>query len=273
MTRKMIRALVVLVTSMLVVSFFLSGCSQNSNQGTEGSSDETGIVAGTSNENDTSKTESETEKASGGEVNESSLKTYSVVRVDGEPDWGNVPVLDINNQQWLDPVDISAYAQLCYSDDAFYVRMWAQEEHIRAEYPESDLLANTYEDSCLEFFIAPVTGDVRYLNLEFNPNCAVGVQIGTTKTDRTRLVRTDNLFNAVSTRTEDGWEITYCVPFDFIRSFYPEFFVESGMQLRGNFYKCGNLTDQKHYLSWNAIESDTPNFHKPECFGVLKLEA
>lgn len=119
MTRKMIRALVVLITSMLVVSFFLSGCSQNSNQGTEGSSDETGIVAGTSNENDTSKTESETEKASGGEVNESSLKTYSVVRVDGEPDWGNVPVLDINNQQWLDPVDISAYAQLCYSDDAF----------------------------------------------------------------------------------------------------------------------------------------------------------
>lgn len=119
MTRKMIRALVMLVTSMLVVSFFLSGCSQNSNQGTEGSSDETGIVAGTSNENDTSKTESETEKASGGEVNESSLKTYSVVRVDGEPDWGNVPVLDINNQQWFDPVDISAYAQLCYSDDAF----------------------------------------------------------------------------------------------------------------------------------------------------------
>ena len=59
-------------------------------------------------------------KLAGGEVNESSLKTYSVVRVDGEPDWGNVPVLDINNQQWLDPVDISAYAQLCYSDDAFY---------------------------------------------------------------------------------------------------------------------------------------------------------
>lgn len=119
----------------------------------------------------------------------------------------------------------------------------------------------------------PVTGDARYLNFEFNPNCAVCVQIGTTKTDRTRLVRTDNLFNAVSTCTEDGWEITYCVPFDFIRSFYPEFFVESGMQLRGNFYKCGNLTEQKHYLSWNAIESDTPNFHKPECFGVLKLEA
>lgn len=45
------------------------------------------------------------------------------------------------------------------------------------------------------------------------------------------------------------------------------------MQLRGNFYKCGNLTKQKHYLSWNAIESDTLNFHKPECFGVLKLEA
>lgn len=213
-----------------------------------------------------------TGQVAGEDVAAESLRSYTVSRVEGEPDWEAIPQLDIDHQQWLEPVDIAAYAQLCYSDDAFYVRMWAEEAEIRAEYPATDLLANTYEDSCLEFFLSPVPGDSRYLNFEFNPNGAVGAQIGTTKTDRTRLVRTDDLYQASAVRTADGWEISYRVPFDFIRSFYPDFTVESGMELRGNFYKCGNLTAQKHYLSWNPIESDTPNFHMPEYFGVLVLE-
>ena len=34
-----------------------------------------------------------------------SVRSYHVARVDGEPDWSAVPVLDIDNQQWLEPVD------------------------------------------------------------------------------------------------------------------------------------------------------------------------
>lgn len=200
------------------------------------------------------------------------LRSYSVAHVDGAPDWDAISVLDIDNQQWLDPVDIAAHAQLCYDDEAFYVRMWAEEADIRAEYPADDLLANTYEDSCLEFFLSPVPEDARYLNFEFNPNCAVGAQIGTEKANRTRLVRTDDVYEASSARTESGWEITYKIPFDFIRQLYPDFTAESGTVLRGNFYKCGNLTANKHYLSWSPTDSDTPNFHMPECFGELVLE-
>lgn len=200
------------------------------------------------------------------------LRSYAVAHIDGAPDWDAIPVLDIDNQQWLDPVDIAAHAQLCYDDEAFYVRMWAEEADIRAEYPADDLLANTYEDSCLEFFLSPVPEDARYLNFEFNPNCAVGAQIGTEKANRTRLVRTDDVYEASSARTESGWEITYKIPFDFIRQLYPDFTAESGTVLRGNFYKCGNLTANKHYLSWSPTDSDTPNFHMPECFGELVLE-
>lgn len=235
----------------LALAICLAGCTQPAEYGTA---------------DDSSRIEGQSATAA------QNLRSYTVSRIDGEPDWDSIPSLDIDNQQWLDPVDISARAQLCHDDEAFYVRMWAEEADVRAEYPASDLLANTYEDSCLEFFLAPVPGDARYLNFEFNPNCAVGVQIGVTKTDRTRLVRTDDLYEAVSARTEDGWEIAYKVPFDFIRQFYPDFAAESGEVLRGNFYKCGNLTVSKHYLSWNSIDSDTPNFHMPECFGELVLE-
>lgn len=203
---------------------------------------------------------------------DANVRSYTVSRIEGEPDWDAIPTAEIDNQQWTAPVDIAAYAQLCYDDEAFYVRMRADEAEIRAEYPQSDLLANTYEDSCLEFFIMPVPGDDRYLNFEFNPNCAVGVQIGAERANRTRLVRTDDVYQAEATRTDGGWEITYRIPFDFIRQFYPGFTAESGLVLRGNFYKCGNLTANKHYLSWNPVDSDTPNFHLPESFGELVLE-
>lgn len=210
--------------------------------------------------------------AAGTPASDEGLKSYTVVHVESEPDWDSVPQLDIDTQEWLGPVDISAHAQLCYSDSALFVRMWAEEQDIRAEYPETDLLAKTYEDSCLEFFIAPVPGDARYLNFEFNPNCAVGAEIGTEKTNRIRLVAVNDPYEAVSAYTDDGWGISYAIPFDFIRTLYPDFSPEPGMQARGNFYKCGNLTPQKHYIAWNPVESDTPNFHLPECFGVLVFE-
>lgn len=248
-------ALALIGSIALAVS--LAGCTQTANVESTESAEPTAI-------------ESEAQEAAS--TSNEVLRSYTVARIDGEPDWNTVAVLDIDNQQWLDPVDISAHAQLCYDDETFYVRMWAEEADIRAEYPVDDLLASTYEDSCLEFFLSPVPGDARYLNFEFNPNCAAGVEIGTMKTDRTRLVRADDVYEASSARTEDGWEITYKVPFDFIRQFYPDFTAESGTVLRGNFYKCGNLTTNKHYISWNPIDSDTPNFHMPESFGELVLE-
>lgn len=247
------------VLASILLAICLAGCAQAEKGETEGASSQ---IEGDA----PAKVDEDAQAANDG------VRSYVVARIDGEPDWSAVPVLDIDNQQWLDPVDISAHAQLCYGDDAFYVRMWAEEADIRAEYPADDLLADTYEDSCLEFFLSPVAGDTRYLNFELNPNCAVGAQIGTEKANRTRLVRTDDVYAASSARTEDGWEITYKLPFDFIRQFYPDFTAESGDVLRGNFYKCGNLTASKHYLSWNPIDSDTPNFHVPECFGELVLE-
>ena len=44
-----------------------------------------------------------------------------------------------------------------------------------------------------------------------------------------------------------------------------------GVKLRGNFYKCGDLTRYEHYGMWNPVQSDTPDFHRPESFGELVL--
>lgn len=200
------------------------------------------------------------------------VKSYTIARVDAQPNWDDIARLDIDDAEWTDSFGISAHAQLCYDDQAIYVHMWAEEQDVRATYTPDDPLASCYEDSCLEFFLAPEADDARYLNFEFNPNCAVCNEIGVQKTDRIRLLPAADVFNASSARTSTGWEITYQIPFDYIRALYPTFNSESGMQLRGNFYKCGNLTANKHYLVWNHVDSEKPNFHTPDSFGILTLE-
>ena len=198
-------------------------------------------------------------------------KSYAIARVDGAPNWDEIEQLDIDDAEWGDSFGISAHAKLCYDDEALYVRMWADEKDVRATYTPDDPDAKCYEDSCLEFFLAPVAGDARYMNFELNPNCAFCNEIGTQKTDRERLHPAADVLDATSSRTDGGWEITYRVPFDYLQSFYSDFIAEPGTQMRGNFYKCGNLTANKHYLVWNHVDSDKPNFHVPESFGTLVL--
>jgi hypothetical protein len=48
--------------------------------------------------------------------------------------------------------------------------------------------------------------------------------------------------------------------------------LEAGATLRANFYKCGDELQVPHFLSWNPIGVETPDFHRPEFFGKLVLE-
>ena len=201
-----------------------------------------------------------------------SAKSYTIARIVGKPDWSAIEKLDIADAEWTDSFGIGAHAQLCHDDQAVYVRMWAEEQDVRATYAADDPLAKCYEDSCLEFFLSPVAGDARYVNFEFNPNCALCNEIGVQKQGRIRLLPEAETLAAASTRTEGGWEVTFQIPFDYIRTLYPAFNPEPGAQMHGNFYKCGNLTAHKHYLAWNHVDSETPNFHTPESFGILVLE-
>ncbi|MBR6089456.1 MAG: hypothetical protein IKP86_05955, partial [Anaerolineaceae bacterium] len=74
-------------------------------------------------------------------------------------------------------------------------------------------------------------------------------------------------FDIRTARTEDGWEGYYQIPLEYIRLFYPEF--DFSGALRANIYKCGDQTVNKHYLSWNPIDSEKPDFHRPEDFGIM----
>ena len=198
--------------------------------------------------------------------NQPDSKSYSIVKVQSSPDWDLIPELSADNILWKPDCGIRAFGQFCYDDSNLYVHLRAVEKEIRAELTAP--LSPVYQDSCLEFFFMPDAGD-RYFNFEINPNGCLYIEFGHNRSDRFVLYRSDipDRFDIRTARTEDGWEIFYQIPLEFIRLFYPEF--EFSGALRANVYKCGDQTVKSHYLSWNPITSEKPDFHRPEDFGIM----
>ncbi len=198
------------------------------------------------------------------------MKEYVLRRVDGLPDWSKIPVMQIDYQKKEVEHNITAQAQLCWDDAGIFVHLSCKEKNIRKELTEK--LDPIWEDSCLEFFLRP-TEDMHYFNFEFNPNCALFLGYSMGKPNITRLILPDHMetFKPVVRFSEDGWEITYFVPFGFIQNFFRDFKPESGLQFYGNCYKCGDKTEVPHFLTWNPIPMEC-SFHSPEHFGRLILE-
>ena len=185
------------------------------------------------------------------------------------PDWSSIPVITLANMQWRVVEGIAARAQICYTDDAIWLKLAARESPI--VHKHTGPLGAPYEDSCLEFFFCPAENDNRYFNFEFNPNACLLLGIGTGRNDRTRLIVEDQqaMFSPIPQITDDSWSITYKIPFAFIQRFFPAFSPCSGLQFRANFFKCGHCTPHPHYLTWNLCNSHTPSFHSPNDFGLL----
>ena len=200
------------------------------------------------------------------------MREYTIIRRPREFDWAKVPALQMDQYFNTDPtIPITAQAQLCYDDEALYIRLRCTEQEIRAEY--TGLLDEISEDSCLEFFFSPIPGDLRYFNLECNLNGAMYFGFGSSINDLVRLVQEDSAIAPRGVRTEDGWEISYEIPHSFVRRFFPEYAPASGKAIRANCYKCGDKTSQRHYLTWNpVVKLPRASFHNPSLFGIMYFE-
>ena len=167
---------------------------------------------------------------------------------------------------WEPDCGIRAEARIHHDGRSLFVALAAREKNIRAEYisPGSPV----YEDSCMEFFFMP-EGEDNYMNFEINPNGCLYVGFGRERNGRKLIIPADpqDLFRILTKRSADGWEAGFRIPMMFLRQYYPDFDFKG--VLKANVYKCGDKTEQPHYLAWNHIEAPAPDFHRPECFGEM----
>ena len=200
------------------------------------------------------------------------MRQYTIKKVTGEIDWAKVPTLDVDNYLWCEPLDIQMKSQICYSEEGLHVHLRAWEKDIRAELTEP--MSMVCEDSCMEFFFRPVEGDLRYFNLEINPNGQMYIGFGPNmpKLVRLALQEEDTLLQKKWNYTEDGWEVFYTFPVSVIQVFFPGYELKSGMKIYANSYKCGDETVKPHFIAWNPVNLTTPSFHEPEHFGLMVLE-
>ena len=200
------------------------------------------------------------------------MKTYTITKVSGAPDWEKIPALDIGEKYFDTPADMSAEAKIAYDSERIYVRLSTVESETRAV--ETDPLGSPCEDSCLEFFFCPMEGDNRYFNIEFNSNACIYCGFGSSVNNLVRLAADEDYkfaktFSPNIDLRDNGWNIEYSIPFEFIRRFFPDFQVYGGKKIRANCYKCSDLTVPSNYMAWNPIVGEPFKFHRPECFGEM----
>jgi len=166
---------------------------------------------------------------------------------------------------------------MAYGPSEIYIKYYVNEPFTKAEHTQSN--DEVYEDSCVEFFVAPGAKGP-YYNFEFN---AIGTCLMAMGPDRNNRQRMDPKVVAVIQRLASlgdqpfaekkegpSWELTVTIPFKiFIGMDINDL---TGKAFRANFYKCGDKLTMPHYLSWNPIGTDKPDFHRPEYFGTIKFE-
>ena len=146
------------------------------------------------------------------------------------------------------------------------VLMNTKEYNLRSEIKEQNGLVCT--DSCMEFFFKPDPWDVNYFNFELNPGGYLYLAIGPMRSPR-KLINVDReIFSIESDAKEGDWTLKFYIP----DSFVLRYFDKIHPVMRGNFYKCGDDTDHRHYATWAEVETERPDYHLPDFFDKLEIE-
>lgn len=184
------------------------------------------------------------------------------------------PVEELNWKEFDYKPDVDF--SIGYTSREILLRYYVTENWFKAEKTESNQMV--CEDSCVEFFVSP-GDDTIYYNLEFN---GIGTCLLGTGTGRENSSRADpEIISRIRRKTSVGekivaektgkfsWTITIAIPLDVF--FHHKVTELKGKTFRANFYKCGDKLSVPHYVTWNPVGTEAPDYHRPEFFGLLKF--
>ena len=163
---------------------------------------------------------------------------------------------------------------IAHSAKYLYIDFFVRCNYLRAE--NSANQSPVCEDSCVEFFVDPKK-DGEYWNFEFNCIGAVNSSHRRERKNKTALTDAElariHRYASCGTRPFrelEGiftWNLLVAIPLDLMGIEYKG----APIEMKGNFYKCAAATSAPHYLSWNPMGGERPDFHRPQDFGDITL--
>ena len=128
----------------------------------------------------------------------------------------------------------------------------------------------SWEDSCVEIFLQNPANPAEYFNFETTSRGFVLAARGTGRENRQTLpldaiAKIKRSGTAPSIQDDSVyWTMAVEIP--------AEIFGMKAIEapLRGNLYKCADKANTPHYLSAFPIETEKPDFHRPEFFNILE---
>lgn len=167
--------------------------------------------------------------------------------------------------------------RIAYCQDQILLKYYVNEENIMAK--ETRVNGNVYRDSCVEFFISPDQNDI-YYNFEFN--CIGTPHVGYGKAGTKRSLIDPEILKLITVKSSLGnqsfseitgghqWEIMIMIPKKCLA--FDKDIVFKGLKANANFYKCGDDTSRPHYITWNPVRTEIPDYHQPKYFGEILFE-
>ncbi len=147
--------------------------------------------------------------------------------------------------------------------------------------PKADCLNRDdpiYTDSCLEFFVAPVSEKDEYINVECNSKGVFLSEFGAGKYGRrlvSDLTPLSPSVDSFSGEDDNGayWGVFVEITKEFVYSVYKiNIDCIDFSKVKLNFYKCGDGCQIPHYLTFSPVTTLPPGFHNPDCFATFKKE-
>ncbi len=189
---------------------------------------------------------------------------------------GNRRTIECLNWKEQYPYRPLTVVSAAHSDKYIYLDFVVRCNYLRAVNHTNN--SSVHQDSCVEFFVCP-DGKLPYYNFEFNcigtihAACRMDRNNGTPLSDD-KLDRVKR-FPSCGTRPFEElegmftWNLLVAIPLDLLGLTYHE---GSPIAMKGNFYKCADLTAAPHFLSWAPIDTPEPDFHRPEFFAPIILD-
>ena len=184
-------------------------------------------------------------------------------------------LFEISNVNWKNyPYKPDVKAKLAHDGKSLYILYKVTEQHLRVKNLDDN--GSVWEDSCVEFFVADPDRK-HYYNFETN---AAGTALASRRVSRTecehfpsekmaRIIRLSSLEHVAADRADATgihWELLVGIPFEMMG------YDETPAQLQINLYKCGDCTNEPHFLSWAPITTEKTDFHRPEFFRGVALQ-